>query len=486
MARRREGAAVLEGCHRAFLPFPHWCAPAACAQNIHAAADTAPLWGWSARRAALQGQAEHEPWQHQRLFKLHLAGDSAVKLPPLPPHRTAAQLVADFLRPLAQHALQKMCDKFKYLGSLTFRDVQWCLTVPAQWQQTQRVAMEAAAVTAGLVRAAEGPDNGGSPWPVSIVLEPEAASVFCFCLLRRNDVKAMEYMQAACRGLRCTDTPQGARQAVPGGRYWRRHDGPGGALAHRHGRGQRDHAQPRRPDWRCASHCAGWRWVTGAGSTVDAEFMTFVRANFSTFDSWLATRAKQQTEMMQSWEQGKRAFTGKEDEVLIELPNAVSKALFDGETDAGFPRRQVELFFDPAIDAVVKLVREQLAAAPAVASIFLVGGFSVSKYLRDRIVRELRPLPVYTLPLAAESVVIGAALLGRFPKTLESRCMKKSYGFVMGRPAIAGDPEGDVRVVNGKLTCTTCFDAFVTTGQPVPEDHAVEKRFAAALWTAQL
>ena len=47
--------------------------------------------------------------------------------------------------------------------------------------------LHSAAQKAGMIRFPTDPDNGGSEIPIKIVLEPEAASTYCFNYLSRSD-----------------------------------------------------------------------------------------------------------------------------------------------------------------------------------------------------------------------------------------------------------------------------------------------------------
>jgi hypothetical protein len=143
--------------------------------------DPDPLWGWDARYAWAQTKNQ-EPWQYQHRFKLHLAKrDPSVPLtdlPPLPPGKEPLDVIADYLRQISKFAMKTL--KEKKLSDFKMKDVRWCLTIPAQWTQAARAAMIQAAEKAGMIRLPSSPDNGGSEFPLLLVLEPEAASVFCF------------------------------------------------------------------------------------------------------------------------------------------------------------------------------------------------------------------------------------------------------------------------------------------------------------------
>ena len=218
---------------------------------------------------------------------------------------------------------------------------------------------------------------------------------------------------------------------------------------------------------------------------MDENFFSHIRSKFKTFDSWRHTKVSQYTTLVYNWEQAKRNFSGKEaGMVSVEMARAVSKAVFDIDDDdedneGGFTKEQLSSFFDPVVDNIITLIEAQLAIAPAVQAIFLVGGFSSSPYLRQRILRRYKGVKdVYAFSLSAEAIVIGAAMIGMFPAALESRCAKHTYGLQSARPAQQGDPQDDIHMIDGSQLCLSCFDAFVQAGQELPESHSVEKSFA--------
>lgn len=58
-------------------------------------------------------------------------------------------------------------------------ELQWCVTVPSIWGDKAKQQMKSFMESAGLVGGAR-----GSPYPVVIVLEPEAAAVYCLRKLK--------------------------------------------------------------------------------------------------------------------------------------------------------------------------------------------------------------------------------------------------------------------------------------------------------------
>ncbi len=95
----------------------------------------------------------------------------AQDLPPLPAGKSAIDVISDYLRLLKDYALTKI--KF---DAVDVDEVQFCLTVPAIWDNAAVEDMRTAAIQAGLVRTSD--TTTGSPFDLIFVREPEAASVF--------------------------------------------------------------------------------------------------------------------------------------------------------------------------------------------------------------------------------------------------------------------------------------------------------------------
>ena len=110
-------------------------------------------------------------------FKLHLAGSQygPSTAEPLPGSLTAAVVITDYLREISKHIMKLLRET--YGRQFGMQDVQWCLTVPAIWDDHAKQLMKSYAEDAGLVQSRN--INEGSPYPLLIVLEPEAAAVFC-------------------------------------------------------------------------------------------------------------------------------------------------------------------------------------------------------------------------------------------------------------------------------------------------------------------
>jgi molecular chaperone DnaK (HSP70) len=136
-------------------------------------------WGWSALVQHFGGASDDA--EYHKHFKLRLA-------PGAPPDargaRSARELIAKYLTQLGALATDAVR---KQLGDhISAADIQWCITVPAIWGDDAKATMRRCMEDAGLVQRAASSDDaenvapaGGSPHALLMVLEPEAASLYC-------------------------------------------------------------------------------------------------------------------------------------------------------------------------------------------------------------------------------------------------------------------------------------------------------------------
>lgn len=117
-------------------------------------------------------------------FKLHLAnadmGASSAK--PLPEGLTVNVVITDYLREMGMLIMRTL--EAHYGRQLTKQAIQWCVTVPSIWDNAAKAMMQKFMTDAGLVSGAD-----GSPHPLVMVLEPEAASFSCHKHLREQSLQ---------------------------------------------------------------------------------------------------------------------------------------------------------------------------------------------------------------------------------------------------------------------------------------------------------
>ena len=215
--------------------------------------------------------------------------------------------------------------------------------------------MRQAMVDAGLVRAAPpagggnsrragGDAAGGSPHPLHLVLEPEAASIYCqararvllrFCATSKACVAARRPFSWWCVAIfaeRSTHDSPSVAQCKLGPELLRGLESGGNVMVVDCGGGTVDtvvHRREARPDGggvglrevaRGAGDCCG-------GTLLDAEFVAHLRAAMPTvFDAYAAAQPREVLRgLLGKWELQKRSFDGS-DGVVIDLPPKLARA----------------------------------------------------------------------------------------------------------------------------------------------------------------
>ncbi|XP_053385772.1 heat shock 70 kDa protein 12A-like [Mercenaria mercenaria] len=129
----------------------------------------------------------------------------------------------------------------------------------------------------------------------------------------------------------------------------------------------------------------------------------------------------------------------------------------------------MKLFFKPSIDSIVNLVNEILKeCAGDIDTLLLVGGYSESSYLMDRIKSEFSNMTVVLVEDARLAVLNGAVMMGWKPKNIIQRRSRFTYGFAVNEPFIEGKhPESRKCIVDGQAWCYLLFKKMIEKGQIV-------------------
>ena len=112
----------------------------------------------------------------------------------------------------------------------------------------------------------------------------------------------------------------------------------------------------------------------------------------------------------------------------------IKQHLIENKWMIKFTFEDVRKMFDPAISQIIKLIRKQLDDDPTCSKIFLVGGFSESKYLQERIRREFKDHHILTPQQPIAAVARGAVKYGINKKFIKKRVLKYTYGRSTLRP----------------------------------------------------
>ncbi|CAI2167707.1 2765_t:CDS:10 [Funneliformis geosporum] len=101
----------------------------------------------------------------------------------------------------------------------------------------------------------------------------------------------------------------------------------------------------------------------------------------------------------------------------------------------------VKSFFDPVINKILRLIDMQLSKCSNCSVMFLVGGFSESKYVQNKVKEKFgNDLIIAIPPSPAAAIVSGACEYGLDMKTVTSRVLKWTYGVQVYAKWETGDP----------------------------------------------
>ena len=313
-------------------------------------------------------------------------------------------LVADYLRNLKEIVLGDLDNATS--GILKPNEVLWCLTIPAIWKDDEKSFMRRAAEKAGLISTDESDRER-----LLLVLEPEAAAIYC----QEKDKSQLEagkrFMVVDCGGGTVDIT---VHEVSKHGGLEEVAEGTGGAY----------------------------------GSTyVDAEFKNFLASKLT---AAALTRYDEEDpigylELLANWERKKCDFDPEKTEVTyFDIPNRLYRILSkdypevleklastqnEDDEKVYISREMMIGIFTPVLDGLVNKVKEQFARLDRCDIMYLVGGFSTSPMLRQRIQKEFKDRIQIVMPsMPGAAIVEGAASFGLNPTSIRSRRTRLTYG----------------------------------------------------------
>ncbi|GBB85959.1 hypothetical protein RclHR1_01240010 [Rhizophagus clarus] len=380
------------------------------------------------RRTSRQNNYENS--KPIELFKLHLGDLLDEFKPELPVDYKKA--VTDYLREIGKvikETVEIRWPKIDYFESVLF-----VLTVPAEFSEKSKAIMRVCASEAGLI------ENKCST-NLQFTTEPEAAAVYCMENLEKHDLAqpGTNFMVVDCGGGTVDLT---TRKLI--------NDKQLGEITERTG-----------------DFC---------GSTfIDAEFIKFLRKTLGDepMDSLRDNNYVQMQYLIQQFCRFcKIPFSGDDPDLLYEFDirstapilkeyvtdDNIKETLEKNEWVIDINFEIMKSIFEPVIQRIIHLIKAQLDNAQEKCSaMFLVGGFSESKYLQKRIKEEFKyrvdNISVPLQPIAAISR--GAAIYGlsirlndlnnignddNMKCVISSRVLKYTYGISYFTKWKEGDP----------------------------------------------
>ena len=426
-------------------------------------------WGYTARSEQARLRKNNNLNGHHLLagFKLHLhTGEPSPRGPLLRLGDDLTfpvmDLVAKYLEQLKTFALEQL--QGGMTGVISEKEIRWCLTVPAIWTAADKKRMRDVAKQAGLI----GPNEDNR---LIIVLEPEAAALFC-----------LEQEQ---------QTGTGVSQLQAGTRFMVVDAGGGTVDITVHEVGSNG-------AW-LEEVIAGGGGLFGA-KNVDQSFRQYLvhLLGESVFRQFLEEEPYDSVVLMDDWEQTKCNYNLGNDFTSMRMPMGMYQLLKNkhpetlkklaqkqnGEnTSFQLNRQTMEAIFRKALNGIVEEVQKsfQKLGAGTCDYLFLVGGFASSPLLQDRIRREFgnKVKKIVIPPDPGAAVLTGAVSYGLDPTKIRVRRARMSYGCrALGVFEEDVDPKDKkIKFAGSRVLCRDRFHPFVRAGEAVDINARVKHRF---------
>ncbi|GIJ81658.1 hypothetical protein Asppvi_000157 [Aspergillus pseudoviridinutans] len=338
----------------------------------------------------------------------------------LPEGKSAVDVVADYLSEVYQHIL-KTISKNITEADLLITPLEFWFTVPAIWSDRALDATRTAAQRAGFGKTSLRPMD-----QIFLISEPEAAAVTA---LKKYTTSSMGGSVKAGDGVLVCDCGGGTVDITT---YL---------------------VLEVFPKLKFEELCTGIGGKCGS-TAVDRNFYKLMSDRFGdAFDNLPTKRKGPGSEFMKKFEIIKRDFGNSDEETTFELPLNMTVAnpdpeFFDEEERLVLiSSADLRSIFDPVIEQIVSLVRQQIADArketgkDIINRIVLVGGFGDSEYLRKAFRTSFGSTGkiTITVPDSPQAAIVqGAALRGLEGLQSTTKRCRRHYGFSWGNRFRAG------------------------------------------------
>ncbi|CAG8563425.1 5605_t:CDS:10 [Ambispora gerdemannii] len=338
------------------------------------------------------------------LFKLHLTEMS--NKPFLPAGMDYKKPICDYLNCMNKLITETLEKTWPGMQS---SQILYVMTIPAEWKENTKVIMRECAHTAGIIETVDSNK-------LEFTSEPEAAAMHCLNVVEEHKLNIGDsFLVVDCGGGTVDLTTRTIND-----------ENKLGEITERTGD------------------------LCGA-TFIDLEFLKYLgkKIGFSALEKVKTDHYGQLQYLVQKFfcPRVKYLFDGNQDTfkpIDLDLEHYCPSLMkyVTGENKEKMEQEDwlieldfesVKLMFDPVVAKVIKLISNQLKAAESVKSpsaMFLVGGFSESVYLRNRIKKAFaNKVPIIAEPRQPMGAVVkGAVAYGLNMGAVETRILKWSYG----------------------------------------------------------
>ncbi|EXX67980.1 uncharacterized protein OCT59_029993 [Rhizophagus irregularis] len=370
--------------------------------------ESVKCWGPS----ALVNTTERKDINPVELFKLHLSDldnldkDKKSNKPYLPSKLVYKKAITDYLREMGKQLVKKTVTT-RWPG-IEWHQVLLVLAVPAEFPEKSKSILRKCAYDANLI-------SNLRTYKLQFTTEPEAAAIYCI-----DNISETEIYDYIGRSFLVVDCGGGTVDLTI--RKLLSKDELGEVTI------------------RTGGLC---------GSTyIDQEFIKFLERKLgkSAINSLKEHHYGQYRLLIHEFcKNAKLPFTGVEEEykayeldikkISPKLKQYVTKQHSnENRWTIKLAFNDVKKMFNPVINQIIKLIRDQLEKDDTCSIMFLVGEFGESKYLQKRIQEEFKEQQISVPPRPIAAVARGAVSYGINEKFIKNRVLKYNYGRSTLRP----------------------------------------------------
>ncbi|KAL4221970.1 hypothetical protein ACF0H5_018018 [Mactra antiquata] len=408
----------------------------------------------------VDGEVFHD-WYFFRNFKMKLYSNKDLRRDSVLRDIDGKQMPALTIFTMAINYMRKQLlhDLLKRDARVTVDDISWVLTVPAIWSDAAKQFMREAAINAGI--------NGDN---LKLVLEPEAASLFCKKL-------GQSEMNVVSGTMDSNLFEQGKRYILLD---------LGGGTA--------DMSAHELTGKECLKEIHRATGDALGGNTVDENFNKIVSeiVGPSNWLDFFQDYRQDYVEFMRDFESKKRMSLDDASHVVFKLPNSLcdivlekskrtmeeavqtsqyaaniivkgDKLMFDGV--------MMDTLFESAVDGILSYIKQMKNNDRLidVNNIIFAGGFSKCGRLRKAVCDELPGNLILSPNDPGIAILKGAVMMGQHPHTITERIARYTYGVSFARkPFYEGEDPIELKAKrNGDVYCDDVFEKLVDIGQPI-------------------
>ncbi|CAG8555077.1 540_t:CDS:2 [Acaulospora morrowiae] len=371
-------------------------------------------WGYQAlaKKPSRRQSAASNDSKPIELFKLHL-GDIPDSEKPLLQGLDYKKAITDYLREIAKDTIQIRWPNINFMNN-----VRIVLTVPAEFTEKAKGIMRECAFKADLINTLQSVH-------LQFTTEPEAAALYCMKVLGEYFLNSVgtSFLICDCGGGTVDLT---TRKILIGNNLSevteRTGDFCGGTYVDQEFvKYLRRKVGSTAVDLLKEKHYGQYQYMIQQFCKYVKMPFTGNKSNFRSIEFDLGENCP----VIKQYVQGRERSFLEEEEWILELDFEI-----------------VQSMFDPVIGKIIRLIRNQLNSGGNCPAMFLVGGFSESKYLQSRVKEEFESrvgiIAVPRQPITA--IVRGAVEYGLKIDTIKTRVLKYTYGVRVCREWALGDP----------------------------------------------